>query len=113
MGWFTGTGATVGGGAVPGNYEAVSVSTAAVGLTVAAYRPESGRYAGREARGAQISIEGGDIRFRVDGGDPTASEGHPALEDTELVLADTQTIRQFRAIRSGSADATLRVTYFF
>jgi len=60
-----------------------------------------------------ISSEGGDIRCRIDGGQPTASDGHYFTSGDTLVLSGTQGLEQFQAIRAGEANATLRVTYFY
>jgi hypothetical protein len=65
------------------------------------------------ARAALVSSENGDTRFRIDGGQPSASSGHYLTSGDTLVLTGTQAIQQFRAIRSGDTDAVLRVTYFY
>jgi hypothetical protein len=49
------------------DYESISVGGAAVGLTAA-------KVAGH--RSVLITVEGATVRFRLDGVDPTTSEGH-------------------------------------
>lgn len=98
----------------PGGYEGISVATTAVGFTAGSIKPTTGTYIGMEAKGAVISVETGNIRFRVDGTDPTAAEGHAVAADDALVLLGAQAIKNFRAIcKTGSASAVLKVTYYF
>lgn len=88
------------------NYEAVTVSSSAVGLTSTKYNPS-----GHKAQVAFITVEGAQIRFRYDGTDPTSSEGHLFSPGDVLELIGFENIENFKAIRVGSTDATLRVTY--
>ncbi len=108
MGWFGGL-TTITPDMAPGGYEAVEVGAAAVGLN-------PGKYKGQVAlpvRAALLSAEDADIRFRLDGGDPTAAEGHALVAGDILVLTGGQTLNQFKAIRAGANSAKLRVTYFY
>lgn len=91
------------------DYESITVTTSAVkGLTAAVLSPSGGA----RPKSVFITIETDSIRFRVDGSDPTATEGHQVSEDvTGLTLTGEENLRHFRAIGSGSASATLRVTY--
>jgi hypothetical protein len=98
---------------IPGDYEDLAVGVTAVGMTAAKIMPLTGPYARLEARATLISSENGDIRFRMDGGLPTAGSGHYLTSGDALVLTGTQAIQQFRAIRSGATDVVLRVTYFY
>lgn len=81
------------------SFESLTVSTTAVGLTVPA-----------NVHSALISTDGETVRFRTDGGDPTASIGHKLPLDTfiEFYRAD---LAHVRFIATG-ADATLFVTYY-
>lgn len=83
-------------------YEAVVVSSTAVALTGAVL-------AG--ANRALLYVEAADIRYRYDGGTPTAAEGMVAAVGDTIVLEGTQNLTQFKAIRSAGSDATLRATY--
>jgi hypothetical protein len=112
MGWFGGfTLETY--NRIPGDYEEATVGTAAVGLSLAKIKPQSGPYARLAARAALISLEEGDIRFRMDGGQPSASNGHYLSSGDTLVLSGTQALTQFQAIRAADVNGTLRVTYFY
>ncbi len=98
---------------IPGDYEVVAVGTAAVSLSLSKIKPSCGAYARMSARAAMISSENGDLRFRIDGGQPSASEGHFLVNGDTLVLSGTQALQQFLASKAGEADCTLRVTYFY
>ncbi len=91
----------------PVGYESLTISTAAVQLTVANYTDSNGEL----AKQAIITIEDAQLRWRVDGTDPTASEGHLQNPFDVIVLKGTQNIQNFSTIRKGSTDATIRVTY--
>jgi len=98
---------------IPGDYEVLTVSTAVLGLSQSKVNPDSGPYARMAARAAMISSANGDLRFRIDGGQPTAADGHYLVNGDTLVLSGTQAMQQFQAIRTGDVNATLRVTYFY
>jgi hypothetical protein len=98
---------------IPGGYEVLTVGVAVVGLSLDKIKPQSGPYAGISARAAMISSESGDLRFRIDGGQPTAGNGHYLVSGDALVLSGTQALQQFRALRVGDTNGTLRVTYFY
>jgi hypothetical protein len=98
---------------IPGGYEALTVGTAAIGLSSSKIKPSTGPYARMSARAAMISSESGDLRFRIDGGQPTANEGHYLTAGDTVVLSGTQAIEQFKAFQAGGVNATLRVTYFY
>jgi hypothetical protein len=57
-----------------------------------------------------ITVEGNPIRFRVDGGEPTISEGHLLQDGDGLVIDSGVDSLNFKCIATG-APATLRVTY--
>jgi hypothetical protein len=112
MGWFGGfTLETY--NRLPGGYEEVTVGAQAAGLSAGKIKPGSGPYAHLSARAALISLENGDVRFRLDGGAPTAGGGHYFTSGDTLVLSGTQALKQFQAIRVGDVSGTLRVTYFY
>lgn len=83
------------------DYEDVTVSTAAVGLTAAKVAA---------SRTAFITCEGGAVRYRLDGTAPTASVGHVLNVGGTLTLSGTD-IKQVSFIRRDSVDGTLRVSY--
>ena len=90
------------------NYESITVGAAAVGFTagiigVATLPLE-----------AYLSVEDAGVagmRYRVDGTDPTAAEGHLLHDEDSITIAGRADIERFRAIRV-AADVTIRVTYF-
>lgn len=81
------------------SFETLTVSTAAVGLTVPA-----------NVHSALISTDAQTVRFRMDGGDPTATIGHKLPLDTFLEIYRGD-LTMVRFIATGS-DATLFVTYY-
>lgn len=82
-------------------FETITVSTDAIGLTIPA-----------GSKRAEMSVEGGDFRFRLDGTDPTASVGEISLDTVRLVLYGPAVLKNFSAIRDAAADVTLSVHYF-
>lgn len=81
-------------------YEAITVSNTAIGFTSVAYNY------------ALVTVETDSIRFRVDGTDPTSSEGHKLDPGDTVELLGGNAILYFRAIRT-SSDATIRVSLGF
>jgi hypothetical protein len=98
---------------IPGDYEEVTVGDSAVALSTEKILPTTGPYPRLAARAALLSSENEDIRFRIDGGLPSANSRHYLTSGDTLVLTGTQAIQQLRAIRSGETDGVLRVTYFY
>ena len=91
----------------PIGYESITVSTIAIGFTAAQLNPANAQRAER----AFITVEGAAIRFRIDGTDPTSSEGHLVLANSSFVLSGQNALANFRAIRDGGTDGTAKVTY--
>ena len=58
-----------------------------------------------------ITVEMAQIRFRVDGGTPTASVGHVADISDTITLDSREDIVNFKAIRTGTVSAVINVTY--
>ena len=88
--------------AAASGYESKTVSTTAVGLTVATIG---------DADVARITVETANIRFRTDGTDPTTTEGHILYIGDVLELRSQSDLLNFKAIRDDAVDATIRVTY--
>lgn len=90
------------------NHESISVDNTAggVGLTATTYKTTAGY-----ATHAFITVEDGPIRYCYDGTAPTSSVGHKAGNGTTLVLIGQHQMDSFKAIRTGSTNGTLRVTY--
>jgi hypothetical protein len=112
MGWFGGfTLETY--SRIPGDYEVVTVGAAAASLSDEQIKPSSGPFARMTARAVLLSLEEGDIRFRLDGFSPTATDGHYFTSGDVLVISGTQALRQFKAVQAGETNGKLRATYFY
>lgn len=95
-------------GITPTGSQSLTVSTASVGLTI----PNSAGLA--KSMAAYLTVEGGPIRFWVDGTAPTNATGHLLNDGDQLELTDRDELSKFRAIRDASAgaNATVRATFF-
>lgn len=111
-GWFSGL-ALETANLAPGDHEDLTVGVAAVSLAAAKLKPASGIYKGRDAQAVMLSVETADLRFRIDGGLPTAASGHFLVAGDYAVLHGGQALSRLRLIRTGDGDATVRVTYFY
>jgi hypothetical protein len=85
----------------PKGYQQLTVSNTAVGLTVPA-----------GATRAVVYVEAQPIRWRDDAVAPTSSVGVPAIATNAFELPSVQSLNGFKAIRSGSTDATLNIVYY-
>jgi hypothetical protein len=63
-----------------------------------------------QADRARITVATQAIRYRYDGGAPTASLGHLAAADTSFVIEGNQNIQQLKLIRATGADGAVSVT---
>ena len=90
-------------GSVPFDHEIVTVAATAIALTPATYL---------DATRAEMTLETAQIRFWVDGSDPTSSEGHTVNIDDVIVLDSAAQIAGFKAIRTGGSSGSLKVSYF-
>ncbi|MBM4274588.1 MAG: hypothetical protein FJ134_09050 [Deltaproteobacteria bacterium] len=112
MGWFGGfTLETY--NRIPGGYEEVTVGAGVAVLSSSKLKPTSGPFSRMMARAALLSLEEGDIRFRIDGSSPATSSGHYFSSGDVLVISGNQALRQFKAVKVAEANGTLRVTYFY
>lgn len=82
-------------------YQQLTVSTAAVALTV----PKESRVAVM-----RIEVAANTLRWRDDGVDPAAGTGF--LVDSGVPFEFMGDLKAFRAIRSAAADAVLDVAYY-
>ena len=87
-------------------HEAITVSTDAIGITVSLLR--NSMYG--PCTGAFITVESANVRFRIDGSDPSTTTGHMLTNGQNLTLGNESDVGKFRAIRDDDDDATLRVT---
>jgi len=90
-------------GLTPFDYESITVADSAIGLTAAKYL---------DAEHAEMTLETAQIRFRLDGTDPTSSEGHLVEVGDVITLNSAAQIADFKATRTGSTSGVLKVTYF-
>ncbi len=88
--------------------EEITVSTAAVGLTAATYVMTGWGNAQR----AVIQVLTAGIRCRIDGANPTSSTGFAESVGSSFELTSEAEIVNFKAIRSGAADAKIIVAYY-
>lgn len=86
-----------------GNYERLQVPAAGVTRLTAAYRNGAGA--------VFITVEDNNIRYRIDGGDPDANDGHIVYAAGNLYFEDPASIRNLRMIGNGGA-AIVIVTYY-
>lgn len=93
----------------PFAYEAITVSNTAIGFTAATIRPSAA--SAQTALRATVTAETAQMRYRIDGSNPTSSEGHLLEISDVLVLDGPVALLNFRAIRTGATDGTLRATY--
>ena len=88
-------------------FEEIGVGGSPVGLNPSIYAPSQGDAAAK----AFITAEGGDMRYRLDGQDPTASTGHLLVDSNLLRLDEIVLIRNFRVIQSAVDSGKLTVSY--
>lgn len=113
MSWFGGIVIQT-NNSVPGNFEVLTVSNSSTWFQRDKIKPSSGPYAGMSAQAGLVSLEGGDIRFRMDGlAPPTSTSGHFMTSGDTFLLIGTQALLQFQSVRTGEDDGVLTVTYFF
>lgn len=83
-------------------YESITVTDTAVGLTPSKYNNAMGQYE------AFCTLETAQIRFTVDGSTtPTATVGHLLEPGQILYLKGYTEIANFRAVRTGSSSGIL------
>lgn len=93
-------------------YEAITVSTVAIGPTSTKVEVFNSSTKNREeAIGATFSVEADSIRIRWDGTAPTASEGHLYTAGQTFDVWGKVNLQKMKMIRVTS-DATVRVTYW-
>ena len=88
-------------------FEEVSVIGNVAILNQDIYAPVDGAQGAR----AFISAEGGDMRYRLDGEDPTAESGHLLKEGNTLDLNSIYLIRKFKVINATETPGKLTVSY--
>jgi hypothetical protein len=89
-------------------YESITVSSTAIGLTSGTINPI---ITGVRTVTALCAVETAQIRYRIDGTDPTSSEGIVLNDGDTLTIEGSEDLLKFRAIRTGGSDATLKCSY--
>lgn len=87
----------------PRYYERIVITNAVVSRLDDIYR--------EEANAVFITFEDGDIRYRIDGGDPDANDGHVVADTQNLYLVDKKAVRDLRMI-AVTVNVTAIVTYY-
>lgn len=103
----------VNGGKPSYEFEKITVSTSAVGISTAKItRPSTTLGQSRTAEYAVVTVETNNIRYRTDGTNPDSTTGHLLAAGDALLLDNYDDIRRFKAIRdtAAAADATIQVS---
>ena len=85
------------------DFEAITVSTSAIGLTSAKLQ---------KAVAAEITVENGPIRFRTDGVAATATVGHLLSDGDVLFIDNISDMVSLSMIRDASTDGDIKVSFF-
>lgn len=90
-------------------FENVTVTTDTARLTASVFTPA----AGAPAKGAYITIQTEDVRYRFDSGVPSATVGHFVVANGKITLSGQNNLENARFIRDtgASSDVVLAVTY--
>jgi len=89
------------------DYESITVGNTAVGFTAGKIAPSGNVNPVK----AFCRLETAQVRFRMDGTDPTSSEGILLEVGETLEITGEKNLRNFRAIRTGSTSGVLKVHY--
>lgn len=89
-------------------FEQITVSTTEKTLTASKYK-ESSTIGG--AHCALVTNSGASIRYTYDGTTPTSTVGHLLPDGGNIVLTGQNQMASFQAIRAGSTDSVITITY--
>jgi len=87
-------------------FETVSIADTAIGFTSATYGAT-----GSPHLRAVVTALGGVMRYRYDGGNPTSTVGHLLSHGDMIIVEGGVNVSKFRAIRAGTQNGILSVTY--
>jgi len=87
----------------PTAFESVTVPDSATALTAATRKAKKAVF---------ITVETAQVRYRMDGSDPTSSVGHLLNKSGSLYISNQTAIENIRFIRTGTVSGVLRVTYY-
>jgi len=89
--------------------EKITVTSSAVKtLTANTYQDTPSR----KVAMAKITVEGGDMHYRVTGNNPSSTVGHKLTAGDILTLTNLLEIQKFKVIADGASDGILYVTYY-
>jgi len=92
----------------PVSYEVVTFDNTVAGIGFSAATLTVG---GQQVRTCEGTLEGGSIRFRVDGlAAPTTTNGHPLVVGQNIRIDGFTTLTKFRGIRVTGTDGIIRFT---
>lgn len=91
----------------PVDFETITVSTSAIGLTPTKVDPGTSQ----KRKRAFISVENNRIRFTFDGTTPTSTVGHILVPTQTFLFEGFYQLNQLQFIRVDSADAIIQVSY--
>lgn len=83
-------------------FETITVSSTAIGLTAGSINGKSIAF---------LTLETAQIRYRLDGTNPTASVGHILDAGDNLSLDGVGTLANLKMIRVGGSDGTIQASY--
>ena len=86
-------------------YENLTIADSATRLTLSTF------LATPPTQRVQIFVETGQIRYRNDGTDPTSTSGEILNPFDRLTIDNMSEAESFRAIRTSTTSATLRIHY--
>ena len=92
--------------------ESLTVSSTALGFTAATYNAGRSDSAGARVDEAIFIVETAQIRYWLNGDAPTSSVGLLGEVGQIIILKGRHDIENFKAIRTGSTDATLSAQFF-
>jgi hypothetical protein len=100
--------------AIPYTSESWVLGTAcATALATANYFPQTGVARGFVAQDIYLTLEGANIRYKMNGSAPATSCGHLWLAGGSLQFVDVAIARNMQMLNeAGSATAYVHVTYF-
>jgi hypothetical protein len=94
----------------PKAYEDLTVDDTAGGV---GFGPDKLVWGGVPAKIVRVTVEGGDLRSKEVAEAPTATSGDLHVDGDEFFVPGTEAIKNFRAIRTGAENATLRCHVYF
>lgn len=88
-------------------FETITVADTAIGFTASEVTPTTGDAVGKVAQVAECRLALGQIRFRMDGTNPTAAIGTLLEIGETLTIRGENNIRNFRGFRTGTTSGSL------